>query len=83
VVVLATLNLGQALLTVSSLSFLGLGTQPPSADWGTMLAESRAYLGAAPWLMVAPGACIVGFAVLANLVGDVLQGQADPRQRGR
>ncbi|MCS6802763.1 MAG: ABC transporter permease [Dehalococcoidia bacterium] len=81
VVVLASLNLGQALLTVSALSFLGLGTQPPSADWGTMLAESRAYLGAAPWLMLAPGVCIVGFAVLANLVGDAIQDRLDPRWR--
>lgn len=81
VVVLASLNLGQALLAVSALSFLGLGTQPPAADWGSMLAESRAYLGAAPWLLVAPGVGIVGFAVLANLAGDALQDRLDPRWR--
>jgi ABC-type dipeptide/oligopeptide/nickel transport system permease subunit len=81
IVVLASLNLGQGLLAVSALSFLGLGTQPPAADWGSMLAESRAYLGAAPWLLVAPGVGIVGFAVLANLVGDALHDRLDPRRK--
>ncbi len=77
--VLASLSLGEILLVVSGLSFLGLGAQPPDADWGTMLAGSRPYLGQAPWLMVAPGACIVLFSLLCNLSGDALRSALDRR----
>lgn len=81
VAVLATLHLGGVLLTVTSLSFLGLGVQPPQADWGTMLSDSRPYAGASPHLMFLPGACIVAFAVAANLGGDALRDLMDPRRR--
>lgn len=80
--VLASLSLGEILLVVSGLSFLGLGAQPPDADWGTMLSDSRPYLGQAPWLMVAPGACIVLFSLLCNLSGDALRSALD-RGAGR
>jgi ABC-type dipeptide/oligopeptide/nickel transport system permease subunit len=80
VAVLATLHLGSVLLTVTSLSFLGLGVQPPQADWGTMLADSRPYAGSYPTLMLFPGACIVAFAVAANLAGDALRDLLDPRK---
>ncbi|MDQ3654086.1 MAG: ABC transporter permease, partial [Chloroflexota bacterium] len=58
VVVMATLDLGALILTVTSLSFLGLGVQPPNADWGTMLNEARTYFGQYPILAIAPGVCI-------------------------
>lgn len=78
--VLASLELGEVLLLVSALSFLGLGTQPPASDWGTMLAEGRSYFGQAPWLMLIPGLCIVVFSALANLAGDALQSLHDHRR---
>jgi len=81
ILVLASLNLGEVLLVVSALSFLGLGVQPPQADWGVMLADSRTVFAQAPWLMLAPGVCIVTFALLANLSGDALRGLLDPRAR--
>jgi peptide/nickel transport system permease protein len=81
VAVLVTLHLGSVLLTVTSLSFLGLGVQPPQADWGTMLSDSRPYAGSHPHLMLFPGLCIVTFAVAANLAGDALRDLLDPRRR--
>ncbi|MCS7001299.1 MAG: ABC transporter permease [Dehalococcoidia bacterium] len=79
IVVLASLNLGEALLVVAALSFLGLGAQPPAADWGVMLADSRPFAAQAPWLMLAPGVCIVVFSLLANLAGDSARNALDPR----
>jgi len=81
IVVLATLDLAGVLLTVTSLSFLGIGVQPPQADWGTMLSDSRPFAGTSPHLMVLPGACIVLFAVAANLAGDAIRDLLDPRAR--
>jgi peptide/nickel transport system permease protein len=79
VLVLGSLGLAEVLLVVSALSFLGLGAQPPQADWGVMLADSRSVFAQAPWLMLAPGACIIGFSLLANLAGDALRDRLDPR----
>jgi ABC-type dipeptide/oligopeptide/nickel transport system permease subunit len=81
VAVLATLDLAGIVLTVSSLSFLGIGVQPPQADWGTMLSDSRPFAGTHPWLMLLPGACIVLFAVSANLAGDAVRDLLDPQRR--
>lgn len=81
VIVLTTLDMGGMLLGISGLSFLGLGLQPPAAEWGTMLAEARNYLGEGWHLTVFPGLAIL-FAVLAfNLVGDGLRDALDPRTR--
>lgn len=77
VVVMATLDLGALILTVTSLSFLGLGVQPPNADWGTMLNEARTYFGQYPILAIAPGVCISLVALLCNLVGDALRDVVD------
>ena len=77
VVVLATLDLGALILTVTSLSFLGLGVQPPNADWGTMLNEARTYFGQYPMLAIAPGLCITVVALLCNLVGDGIRDLVD------
>lgn len=74
---LASLELAEVLLVISALSFLGLGAQPPNADWGVMIAEGRAYVVQAPWLMWAPGICIVLYAALANLAGDGLKRALD------
>lgn len=76
--ILASLALGDVLLIVSGLSFLGIGAQPPDADWGTMLSDGRSVLAQAPWLMLAPGSCLVLFGVVANLAGDALRDLAEP-----
>jgi peptide/nickel transport system permease protein len=80
VAVLATLDLAGIVLTVSSLSFLGIGVQPPQADWGTMLNDARPFAGSYPRLMLLPGACIVAFAVAANLAGDAVRDLLDPQR---
>jgi peptide/nickel transport system permease protein len=77
VVVMATLDMGALILTVTSLSFLGLGVQPPNADWGTMLNEARTYFGQYPILAIAPGLCITVVALLCNLVGDSVRDLVD------
>ena len=77
VVVLATLDMGALILTVTSLSFLGLGVQPPDADWGTMLNEARTYFGQFPLLAIAPGVCITLVALLCNLAGDAIRDAVD------
>ncbi|MBA3274754.1 MAG: ABC transporter permease [Chloroflexia bacterium] len=80
VVVMATLDLGALILTVTSLSFLGLGVQPPNADWGTMLNEARTYFGQFPILAIAPGVCITLVALLCNLLGDAIRDAVDVGQ---
>ena len=77
VVVMATLDLGALILTITSLSFLGLGVQPPNADWGTMLNEARTYFGQYPILAIAPGVCISLVALLCNLLGDAIRDLVD------
>jgi peptide/nickel transport system permease protein len=79
IIVQATYYLSLAIQVEAGLSFLGLGTQPPTPAWGLMLNESRRFIEIAPWLSVFPGLAIV-FAVLAfNLTGDGLRDALDPR----
>ena len=68
-----SLSLGFAMLAEAGLSFLGLGVQPPTADWGDMLARARHHLLDAPWLMLAPGIAISAAVLGANLLGDALR----------
>ncbi|GIL08947.1 MAG: ABC transporter permease [Chloroflexota bacterium] len=82
-IVQVTLALSWALLTEASLSFLGLGTQPPAASWGVMLSESRSLAERAPWMMVYPGIAIMLGVLSFNLLGDGLRDTLDPRMRGR
>jgi peptide/nickel transport system permease protein len=80
IIVLMTLNLGSVILSIAALGYLGLGAQPPTPEWGTMLNEGREYLRDCPWLSVFPGLMIM-FAVLAfNFIGDGLRDAIDPRQ---
>jgi len=81
VLVSATLGIAGAILTESSLSFLGLGVQPPMPSWGNMLLEGKEVLEIAPWLSVFPGLAIL-FTVLGyNLLGESLRDLLDPRLR--
>jgi peptide/nickel transport system permease protein len=81
IVVLATLDIGWAILNVSALSFLGLGAQPPTPEWGAMLNEGRGYLRDAPWVAAAPGMAIALTVLAVNLVGDYMRDALDPRRR--
>jgi len=80
VVVLASLNLGGVLLAASGLSFLGLGAQPPTPEWGTMIANGSQYLRTAPWLINAPGIAIAIAVLGFNLLGDGLRDALDTRE---
>jgi peptide/nickel transport system permease protein len=79
VIVYTTLMGSYAMLTVTALGFLGLGVQPPAAEWGNMLATTRTYLATAPWLLAAPGVAIIGFIFGLNLLGDALRDLFDPK----
>ena len=81
-IVLATAQLGSAILTEASLSFLGLGIPEPHPSWGRMLSESAAeYVRTAPWLVIFPGVAISLVVFGTNLLGDALRDILDPRQR--
>jgi len=82
-IVQAALGIGGAVLSASALSFLGLGVQPPIAEWGAMLAEARAYVFTAPHLVLFPGLAIMLTVLGFNLLGDGLRDVLDPRLRGR
>jgi peptide/nickel transport system permease protein len=73
VIVEATLRIGFAILAGASLSFLGLGVQPPTADWGLMIREARQYVFLSPWPLLAPGAALAVTIVAFNLLGDGLR----------
>ncbi len=76
-----SLDLGSVILFCSSLSFLGLGAQPPSPDWGAMISDGRDYLRFAPWMSFFPGFAIAVSAVSFNLLGDGIRDLVDPRMR--
>lgn len=83
-IVLASAELGTAVLTEASLSFLGLGTQPPTPSWGAMLSgDHRRFMAQAPWLVIFPGLAISMAVFGFNLLGDALRDVWDPRLRGR
>lgn len=79
IIVQATLAMGTMILTVSSLSFVGLGIQPPSPEWGSMLAESKDQIRYFPHLGVIPGLAIITAVLSLNLMGDGLRDALDPR----
>ena len=82
-IVLFTLQIPSAILTESSLSFLGLGIQPPDASWGLMVNAGRQYLYNAPWLCLAPSAAIMVIVLAFNFLGDGLRDVLDPHLRNQ
>lgn len=78
--IVATLALGGMIGAISGFSFLGLGVQPPHAEWGAMLSESRLYFSVAPWLLITPAALIFLSVLSANLIGNALRDVASPRE---
>jgi peptide/nickel transport system permease protein len=81
VIVQATLSFSTAILAEATLSYLGLGTQPPDPSWGTMLASGRKYLDLAPWLTLVPGLAIMLAVLTFNVLGDALRDALDPKLR--
>lgn len=79
--VLATLQVGQVIIFEASLSFLGLGIQPPDVSWGLMLADARSYITNAWWVITMPGLAIMVTCLASNLLGDWLRDHFDPRRR--
>ncbi|MBA8903869.1 MULTISPECIES: ABC transporter permease [unclassified Phyllobacterium] len=82
-IVWGTLGIATTVLLEATLSFLGIGVQPPQPSWGNIIFESQSYFQAAPWLVFFPGAVILLTALSFNLVGDALRDILDPTQRGR
>lgn len=83
IVVLATLDMGYVILATAGLSFLGLGAQPPTPEWGTMLAAGRDHLRTSWWIVNVPGVAIMLTVLGFNLLGDGLRDVLDPRDTGR
>lgn len=80
IIVLMTLSLGSVILSIASLGYLGLGAQPPTPEWGTMLNDGKEYLRDCPWLSVFPGLMIMISVLAFNFIGDGLRDAIDPRQ---
>jgi peptide/nickel transport system permease protein len=83
VIVAFSLDVGAKILATAGLSFLGLGTQPPTADWGSMLATGRQFVVLSPHVVLLPGLAIFGIVLALNLVGDALRDLLDPRTHPR
>ena len=81
ILIMMSMDIGSIILYCASLSFLGLGTQPPSPAWGTMINEGRDYIRNAPWISIAPGIAVAVTALSFNMIGDGLRDALDPRMR--
>ncbi|HAY48374.1 MULTISPECIES: ABC transporter permease [Thalassospira] len=82
-VVWATLGIATTVLLEATLSYLGVGVQPPTPSWGNIIFENQTYFTSAPWLVFFPGIAIILLALAFNLVGDALRDILDPTQKGR
>ncbi|WP_292551105.1 ABC transporter permease [Mesorhizobium sp.] len=83
IIVWGTLGISTTVLLEATLSYLGIGVQPPTASWGNIIFENQTYFQAAPWLVFFPGAAILALALAFNLIGDALRDILDPTQRSR
>lgn len=81
VIVTATISLGTAILCISSLGFLGLGISAPTPEWGTLLADNRAYIRYYPYLGILPGVAIILTVMCVNFIGDGLRDALDPKMK--
>jgi peptide/nickel transport system permease protein len=79
IIVQASLTFSTAILVESALSFLGMGTQPPTPSWGAMISESRTMMEIAPWTVIYPGLALSLTVIGLNLLGDGLRDALDPR----
>ena len=83
ILTIAPLQASAMIVMEATLSFLGLGVQPPTPSWGNIIFENQTYFQTAPWLVFLPGLAIVMFALSFNFLGDALRDELDPTQRGR
>lgn len=83
IVVFGTLGIATTVLLEATLSFLGVGVQPPTPSWGNIIFENQTYFSTAPWLVFCPGVAIIALALAFNLVGDALRDILDPTLKGR
>jgi peptide/nickel transport system permease protein len=81
IVVIGTISLGFAIIAEGSLSFLGLGTRPPTPTWGNMISGARTFMELAPWTAIAPGLALMLVVLAINFLGDGLRDLLDPRER--
>lgn len=81
IIVSGSLRVGGFILIEAALSFLGLGAQPPTPTWGSMISLSRGYINSAPWMVVFPGIAISITVISFNIIGDFLRDRLDPRMR--
>jgi peptide/nickel transport system permease protein len=80
-VIQSSLTVAAAIIAESSLSFLGLGQQPPAPSWGSMLNSAQRYLSQAPWMALYPGLAIFAIVLALNVLGDGLRDVLDPKHR--
>ena len=83
VLVTAMLDIGTMMMELAGLSFLGLGVQPPMAEWGSMINDGRSMLQISPWMVLAPGLAIFITVMIFNLFGDTLRDFMDPKERAK
>ncbi|WP_428644040.1 ABC transporter permease [Roseibium sp.] len=83
IVVFGTLGISTTVLLEATLSYLGIGVQPPTPSWGNIIYENQTYFTSAPWLVFFPGLAIIALALGFNLLGDALREVLDPTQKGR
>ncbi|MBD1548299.1 ABC transporter permease [Roseibium aggregatum] len=83
IVVFGTLGISTTVLLEATLSYLGIGVQPPTPSWGNIIYENQTYFTSAPWLVFFPGVAIIALALSFNLLGDALREVLDPTQKGR
>lgn len=83
IVVFGTLGISTTVLLEATLSYLGIGVQPPTPSWGNIIYENQTYFTSAPWLVFIPGLAIIVLALAFNLLGDALREVLDPTQKGR
>jgi peptide/nickel transport system permease protein len=83
ILVWSTLGISTTVLLEATLSYLGVGVQPPTPSWGNIIFESQTYFTSAPWLVIFPGVAIVLLSLSFNLVGDALRDELDPTLKGR
>ena len=83
ILVTSMLDIGTMMMELAGLSFLGLGAKPPTAEWGSMMSDTRSLLTTVPWVTLAPGFAIFVSVMVFNLLGDTIRDYADPKLRGR
>ena len=83
ILVTSMLDIGTMMMELAGLSFLGLGAKPPTAEWGSMMSDTRSLLTTRPWVTLAPGFAIFVSVMIFNLLGDTIRDYADPKSRRR